>query len=195
MDFKNLPLKPVILVLSLGFLLFISLLWGFSSKADLPIWGNSTAQDALPDPAPPVLQPAVMAGNEDDFAIQEQLDRDRLEQNQTKDLKIKLEQTNLELEQEKAYAQLNKLKMENVGVLNETAVEGNNKIPEIKIEYIGGNSVNKEAILSIGGTSYQVKERSFPVGDIQVVSITDSSVTLHFSAPQDMTKIIDYKPE
>jgi len=27
------------------------------------------------------------------------------------------------------------------------------------------------------------------------VSISDSSVTLHFSAPQDLTKTIDYKPE
>ena len=117
------------------------------------------------------------------------------QQKQTKDLKIKLEQTNLELEQEKALAEINKLKKENMGAFNEPAVEGQNNLPEIKVEYIGGNSVKKEAILSIGGTSYQVKEKSSPTDNIQVVSISDSSVTLHFSAPQELTKTIDYKPE
>ena len=68
-------------------------------------------------------------------------------------------------------------------------------LPEIKVDYIGGDNVKKEAILSIGGTSYQVKEKSNPTDNIQVVSISDSSVTLHFSAPQELTKTIDYKPE
>ena len=131
----------------------------------------------------------------EDTAIQEQLDRDRRQQKQTKDLKIKLEQTNLELEQEKAIAEINKLKKENTGAFNEPTADGQNNLPEIKVDYIGGNGVKKEAILSIGGASYQVKEKSSPTANIQVVSISDSSVTLHFSAPEEMTKTIDYKPE
>ena len=66
--------------------------------------------------------------NEEDAAIQEQLDRDRQQQKQTKDLKIKLEQTNLELEQEKALAEINKLKKENTGAFNEPAVDGQNNL-------------------------------------------------------------------
>ena len=131
----------------------------------------------------------------EDTAIQQQLDRDRRQQKQTKDLKIKLEQTNLELEQEKALAEINKLKKENRGAFDESALEGQKNLPEIKLDYIGGNNVKKEAILSIGGISYQVKEKSSPAADIQVVSISDSSVTLHFSAPEELTKTIDYKPE
>ena len=101
----------------------------------------------------------------------------------------------MELEQEKAVAEINKLKKENIGAFNEPSENGQNNLPDIKVEYIGGDNVKKEAILSIGSTSYQVKPNSSLTDNIQVVSISDSSVTLHFSAPQDLTKTIDYKPE
>jgi hypothetical protein len=131
----------------------------------------------------------------DDASIQEQFDRDRDDQRQTKYLKTKLEQTNLELEQEKALAEINKLKMENTGIFNDPASEGQKNLPEVKVEYIGGDSVKKEAILSIAGARFQVKEKSSLTDNIQVVSISDSSVTLHFSSPVALTKTIDYKPE
>jgi hypothetical protein len=133
--------------------------------------------------------------NEDDVDIQEQLDRDRQQQKLTKDLKNKLEQTNLELEQEKALSEITKLKKENMDGFNEPSGDGQSSLPEIKIEYIGGGSATKEAILSIGTTIYQVKEKSSLTDNIQVVSISDSSVTVHFSAPQDLTKTIEFKPE
>jgi len=140
-------------------------------------------------------KPISDASNEDDAAIQDQLDRDRQAQKQTKYLKTKLEQTNLELEQEKALAEINKLKIDNMGAFKDPTEESQKNFPEIKVEYIGGNDVKKEAIVSIAGTNYQVKAKSNPTDNIQVVSISDSSVTLHFSAPQDLTKTIDYKPE
>ena len=140
-------------------------------------------------------KPISDASNEDDTAIQDQLDRDRQAQKQTKYLKTKLEQTNLELEQEKALAEINKLKIDNMGAFKDPTEESQKNFPEIKVEYIGGNDVKKEAIVSIAGTNYQVKAKSNPTDNIQVVSISDSSVTLHFSAPQDLTKTIDYKPE
>lgn len=133
--------------------------------------------------------------NIDDFEIQRQLDRDRKEQKQTKYLRNQLEQTNLELEQEKALAEINKLRMENVGNLKEQSMDEQKIIPDVKVEYIGGDNIKKEAILSIAGANYQVKEKSNPTDNIQVISISDSSVTLHFNAPQELTKIIDYKPE
>lgn len=203
MDFKKMSLKSILLFSLAAFFLIGFVVMRFFSKADLPTLENNETQNPVQkEPVKettvkdatqnPLAEPSI--GKEEDTAIQEQLDRDRKQQKQTKDLKIKLEQTNLELEQEKALAQINKLKKENRGTFDEPAPEGQKNLPEIKVDYIGG-SLRKEAILSIGGTSYQVKERSNPTADIQVVSISDSSVTLHFSAPEELTKIIDYKPE
>jgi len=200
MEFKKLSLKPVLLVLFLGLLLIGATLWKFSSKADSSVTetvGTLPPAVSIPTSVEPQMtnEPASGTSKEEDVAIQEQLDHDRQQQKQTKDLKIKLEQANLELEQEKTFAEINKLKKENVGTFNEPAVGGQSNLPEIKIDYIGGNSIKKEAILSIGGASYQVKEKSIPLANIQVVSISNSSVTLHFSAPEELTKTIDYKPE
>jgi hypothetical protein len=208
MDFKKPSLKSILLVLIPGVLLISFLAWEFFPKTDssvtatvetLPpvVKGAPLKAPSMPTAALPQMssQPASGTGKEEDTAIQEQLDRDRKQQKQTKDLKIKLEQTNLELEQEKALAEINKLKKENTGAFNEPTTDGQNNFPEIKVDYIGGNSIKKEAILSIGGASYQVKEKSSPTANIQIVSISDSSVTLHFSAPEELTKTIDYKPE
>jgi hypothetical protein len=198
MGFKGMSLKSILPVLLPALLLMGLLSWKFFFKTDSPVSENDEAQNSLQnqDPIPQTAsEPAPVIGNEDDVAIQQQLDRDRLQQKQTKDLKIKLEQINLELEGEKALAQLDQIKKENRGAFNDPAGDGQNELPEIKVDYIGGDSVKKEAILSIGGTSYQVKERSSPVANIQVVTISDSNVTLHFGAPQNLTKTIDYKPE
>jgi hypothetical protein len=132
--------------------------------------------------------------DQDDAVLQEQLEQDRKAQKETKLLKTKLEQTNLELDQEKALAEINKLKIDNVGAFKDPSEDTQKDFPEIKVDFIGGDSAKKEAILSIGGNDYQVKEKSNPTDNIQVVSITDSSVTLHFSAPQNVTKTIDYIP-
>jgi len=170
MDFKLKRLKPIL----------CASLFGILSAPHIPATANDQVSETL---------------IEDDAAIQQQLDRDRQEQKQTKYLKTKLEQTNLELEQEKAIAEINKLKMENRGTFKEPGIDGQKNLPEIKVEYIGGDSVKKEAILSIAGANYQVKEKSSPTDTIRVVSISDSGVTLHFSGPPELTKTIDYKPE
>ena len=208
MDFKKMSLKSILLVSLAAIFLIGFVVMKFSSKTDSSTIENvetlppaikeaSVKASSTPSAAVPQMSSQLAPGisKEEDTAIQEQLDRDRKQQKQTKDLKIKLEQTNLELEQEKAIAEINKLKKENTGAFNEPTADGQNNLPEIKVDYIGGNGVKKEAILSIGGASYQVKEKSSPTANIQVVSISDSSVTLHFSAPEEMTKTIDYKPE
>jgi len=194
MDFKNMSLKSILPILLPGILFVGLLIWKLSPAPPTAPTAVLRQQDVGASTGPSEI-PLNVGAPQEDAAIQQQLDRDRQEQKQTKDLKIKLEQTNLELEQEKALAQINKLKKENRGAFNEPAVEGQHNLPEIRVDYIGGDSVKKEAILSIGGTSYQVKEKSNPAADIQVVSISDSSVTLHFSAPEELTKTIDYKPE
>jgi len=213
MDFKQWPLKKILPVLIPGVLLAGLLLWKLTSKANPPA---EEIVDTVPEvvkeasakkhPAPAVpVRPAVLtaaleapatgANQGEEAAIQEQLDRDRSQQKQTKDLKIKLEQAHLVLEQEKALVEIDKLKKENAGAFTEPVVDGQNNFPEIRVAYIGGDSVKKEAIISIGGASFQVKEKSRPVASIQVMSISDSGVTLHFTAPEELTKTFDYKPD
>ena len=188
MVFKKTILIPVLLVI------FVSgvILWKSFSQV------GSAAPENIELPAP--VKPIDRAIPTDtlsveDLAIEKQLDRDRQEQQQTKYLKTRLEQTNLELEQEKAIAQINRLKSENGGTFDEAGIEGQKNLPDIKIEYIGGDNKKKEAIIAIAGINYQVTERSCPTNNVQVVSISDSGVTFHFSAPQELTKTIDYKPE
>jgi hypothetical protein len=207
MEFKNMSLKSILLIsLALFLIGFVIIKFSLAPptgghdfspvpKVLIPDTRSSSKvaeQETIEGGSTPGKQ---LTAEQDDAAIQQQLDRDRRQQKQTKDLKIKLEQTNLELEQEKALAEINKLKKDNMEAFDEPSVIGVNNLPEIKVDYIGGDSVKKEAILSIGGASYQVKEKSYPLENIQVVSICDSSVTLHFSAPQDLTKTIEYKPE
>jgi len=198
MDSKKLPFKSILSILLPGLLLTGLLFWKLTSKADLPALENTEAQNPvqnstlMPEMA---SEPVSEANNDQDAAIEQQLDRVRQQQIQTKDLRVKLEQTDLELEQQKALAEINKLKKENMVAINEPTADGQNNLPEIKVDYIGGDAVKKEAIVSIGGTRYQVKEKSMPLADIQVVSISDSSVTLHLGAPHDLIETIEYKPE
>jgi len=216
MDFNKLLSKKILVPLMLVILAIGLILWRVFSKTDysasdgiaespdktlhsLPPEGrDSEGGNREIDLSHPLLASPVKGEEyltENDAAIQKQFDRDRQQQKMTKDLKNKLEQTNLELEQEKAISEINKLKKQDVGEFNEPSRDAQNNLPEIKVEYIGGNSVKKEAILSIAGTTFQVKEKSIPTDNIQVVSISDTGVTLHFSAPQQLTKTIDYKPE
>jgi len=193
MGFKNLFSSKILLPSLVFILLAGALLWRMSCpsavlEAENDSLEKATAVKPLQETAPDVPLP-------DDAEIQQQLDHDRKEQKQTKYLKTKLEQTNLELEQEKALAEINKLKMENTQGFKEPASDEQKNMPEIRVEYIGGGRLKKEAILSIAGVNFQVKEKSSPVDNIQVVSISENSVTLHFSAPENLTKTIDYKPE
>ncbi|MDE2026950.1 MAG: hypothetical protein KGJ11_00235 [Candidatus Omnitrophica bacterium] len=155
---------------------------------------NANVSMKLPDATQGLSGPQELDVTGQDASIQAQLDWDRKQQKETKDLKIKLEQTDLELQQQKAEAEINKLKKENMGAFNDPS-ESQNGLPEIRVNYIGGDSRQKEAIVSINGQTYQVKEKFKPTDNIQVVDITDSGVTLHFNTPQDMTKTFDYKPE
>ena len=150
-----------------------------------------------PTPVSPVIKRNLNQGdvNVDDRTFEQQFDLERQHQREIKEEKSKLEQLNLQLEQEKAIADINKLKKENAGSYNEPTSDGQNNLPEIRVDYIGGDSTRKEAIVDMAGTSYQVKDKSNMTDDVQVVSISDSSVTLHFNEPNNVTKTFDYKPD
>ena len=201
MEFKRLLLKKILMP---G--LFVMLVIGVIILRFLPKIDSSISEDSQSSGPIESNQDILVKTNfpdesilnisqDEDMAIQQQLDRDRQEQKQTKYLKNKLEQTNLELEQEKALAEINKLKMDNMGGYKDPGIDGQKILPEVKVEYIGGDSIKKEAIISIAGVNFQVKEKSSPTDSIQVLTISDSSVTLHFSAPQELTKTIEYRPE
>jgi len=192
MDFKKLFLNKILILSLLGIFIIGTILWKLTSKTEI---SATEAEVALPSVRPLAQILTAQEAPTEDAAIQKQLDRDREEQKKTKYLKTKLEQTDLELQQEKALAEINKLKTENMGTFKEPSTDGQNGLPEVKVQYIGGDSIKKEAILSIAGTSFQVKEKSSPTDNIQVIAISDSSVTVHFNAPQETTKTIDYKPE
>jgi hypothetical protein len=127
--------------------------------------------------------------------MKEQMEGDRLQQKKIKMLKLQLEQTNLQLEQEKARSQISKLEKENTSIVHDANDQGQDKYPEVKVIYIGGTANVKEAILAINGNNYSVKAMNKPVKNVEVVAITDTGVTLHFNLPQDLRTTIEYKPE
>ena len=192
MDFKKLFSSVFIVPFIFVVLVIAGIIWKSSQGQGMSSPDNIEAVSPVKNT---VKEPVIQTPTPEDLVIQEELNHDRQAQKQTRYLKTKLEQSNLELEEEKTLSLINKLKLENIGALKEPFLDGPKELPQIKVEYIGGDSLKKEAILAIGGTNYQVKERSTPTDQIQVVSITDSSVTLHFSAPKEMNKTIAFKPE
>ena len=110
MEFKRLLLKKILMP---G--LFVMLVIGVIILRFLPKIDSSISEDSQSSGPIESNQDILVKTNfpdesilnisqDEDMAIQQQLDRDRQEQKQTKYLKNKLEQTNLELEQEKALA-------------------------------------------------------------------------------------------
>ena len=196
MEFKNISLKYISSFILIGILFIGLLIWRISIKTNRSDGENIEGPTAFQNEVVNENDESEVESNkQEDKEIQEQFDQDRQQQKLTKVLRIKLEQTNIELEQEKALTEIYKLKKENVGTFKESAIGGQNNLPEIKVEFIGGDSIKKEAILSISGSDYKIKEKTSLMDNIKVMSISDSSVTLHFSSPQELTKTIEYKPE
>ncbi len=166
-------------------------IWAASFKAE----ASQEAQDPLlPAVQIKTLEPSPKASSEEESVIEKQFEEDRQQQKQTKYLKNKLEQTNLELEQEKALAEINKLKTENGSAFTAQA-GGQSEFPEVKLAYIGGSDADKEAVLSIAGVNYRVKAKSMPLDNVQVTAISDTDVTLQFFKPRPTAKTITFKPE
>ena len=113
------------------------------------------------------------------------MDRDRNQQRQIKMLKMQLEQINLQLDNEKALTEINKLKKENAGYVKDSNSQTGTGFPSIRIIYIGGTDIEQEAILSIDGTSYSVKEKDRPVSNVEILSVTDKGIKVHFRPPKN----------
>jgi len=201
MDFKKLNGRAVILLVLAGVMVFVMIITRMAVHESIPeqrsqpmIESNQSEpvrlmaysrqmKEVTPEDSPSIKE------------MKEQIESDRLQQKKIKTLKLQLEQTNLQLEQEKSLSEISKLEKENTGVVNVSNGQGQGKYPDIKVIYIGGTAESKEAILSINGNNYSVKEKNKPVKNVQVLSITDTNVTVHFNLPQDLMTTIEYKPE
>jgi hypothetical protein len=147
--------------------------------------------------SPVVAAPKPAVFEEDDESLKkmtEEMQKDRQQQRRIKALKMEKEQTDLELEEQKALAELNKFRRNTTDPVNEGAPP-NSPDTDIKVAYIGGANLHKEAIVSINGTNYAVKEKERPLKDMEVVAITDNDVTIHFLSPQDTTATYPFKSE
>ena len=212
MDFKKLNLRSFIFLVLAGLMLFVTIIIRMASHESkfeqspqsVTTMENKTIIPAIESnqgiPIGQTNNSGQMKGlTEEDTQsmkeMKEQMDNDRLQQKKIKILKLQLEQTNLQLEQEKALFEISKLEKENTSVVNVSNGQGQDKYPDVKVIYIGGTVEGKEAILSINGNNYSVKEKNKPVKNMEVVSITDTAVTVHFNLPQDLMTTIEYKPE
>jgi hypothetical protein len=186
--------REMTLIIIAGSLIFMTML--FHSKAR----GQAIVERAVQTTVMPVpiTTAKIAAPDEEDGAVQkemrEQMDKDRNQQRQIKMLKMQLEQVDLQLENEKALTEINKLKKENAGYVKDSGLQAGNDFPSIRIIYIGGAD-EKAAILSIDGTSYSVKAKDKPVANVEVLNITDKGVKVHFNVPRELTTVINYVQE
>jgi hypothetical protein len=197
MEFKKIGMRAIVLISIAVLLILITFLGNHHPKSEV-IDDQIPPVASLPAVGKPleiVEHPVGMLEGDDEALkeMKEQMDADRNQQRQIKMLKMQLEQVNLQLENEKAMAEINKLKSETAGYVRYPQV--NSGVPNIKIIYIGGAETSKEAILSINGTSYSVKVNDRPVTNVEVLGITDQGVKVHLSAPRQRTTFINYVQE
>jgi sRNA-binding carbon storage regulator CsrA len=210
MEFKKMSPRDIILVSFAVILLFITFMMHHRAQS------HEIPSDQIPNASvlPAVVKPLAAEhetfmtphektkplnrlemDNGDEAAkkeFKEQMDADRNQQRQIKILKMELEQVHLQLENEKAKAEINKLKKEDAAYVKDSNVQDSSGFPRIKVVYIGGTETQKEAILAIDGTSYSVKENDKPIEHAEILGITNNSVKVHFSAPQELTTVIKY---
>jgi hypothetical protein len=200
MEFKRINTRAMVLISIAGFLILMTIVSNFKPKSTA-VPDNQIQAPALPGPVFAVgqrLNTMSLSEDEDEVVQREmkgQMDKDRNQQRQIKMLKMQLEQINLQLDNEKALTEINKLKKENAGYVKDSNLQAGAGFPSIRIIYIGGTDIGKEAILSIDGTSYSVKEKDRPVSNVEVLSVTGKSVKVHFSAPHELTTVINYVQE
>jgi hypothetical protein len=197
MGSKMINTHAMIVLAIVVFLILLIIIFGFKPKGLEP-------HDPVQAPVisvPELKQSAVTSpySIEDDEAAQkdmrDQMEKDRNQQRRIKMLKMQLEQVNLQLDNEKALTEINKLKKENAGYVKDSSPQAINGFPNIRIIYIAGTDMDKEAILSIDGSSYSVKEKDRPIANMQILSVTNQGVKVHFDVPRKIETFINYVQE
>jgi hypothetical protein len=201
MEFKKLRPREIIIG-SLTLLICGSFLWSKLTKKEVQAAEESpivTTTIAPTTPKNPVLPVDIKSTIPDDDEMlnkmKEQMDKDRDQQRRIKALRLKIEQTDLELKEQQALAEINKLRKSNAGFTKNEGSELNGEIPEMKVLYIGGTDKSKEAILSINNTNYTVKEKMTPLKNVEIISITDKGVNVRFTGKEISDLNIVYRSE
>jgi len=127
--------------------------------------------------------------------MHEQMDREREQQKKIKMLNLELEQIRLQFEREKALSEINKLHKENAGNVKDSSGINEGGLPDVKVLYIGLSNSEKEAILTINGTNYSVKENDRPLASLTIVSITNRDVRVRIKIAADKTEDYSYRLE
>lgn len=206
MVFNKSNIRQIILILTAVVIIGCILMGKFTHKV-VDTSAQPVGEEAINDSSTPAKpegevfktvdtpHPVVLNDNDEILKkMTEQMEKDREQQRRIKDLKMQREETDLEIEEQKALSELNKLKKDSMGSVNE-GNSTNDINMDIKIVYLGGTDAQKEAILSINGTNYYVKDKNRPLKNIEVLSITNNDVTIHFLTPDNTTITYQFKPE
>ena len=124
----------------------------------------------------------------------QEMEKDRDQQRVLKDLRLKKEEIDLKLEEQKAMAELNKIRTESDDPINEGKTANDFNI-DIKVVYVGGTETSKTAILYVNGMNYFVRERDRLLKNIEVLTITNNDVTVRFMNQEAKEIIYPFKPE
>ena len=111
-------------------------------------------------------------------AMRDQMNKERGIQQQIKLHSLELEQTKVQLEQEKALAEMNQLRKANLGIVRDPNGNGTLSLPDTKVVFLSASEKAKEAILTINGSNYTVKEGDKPLENLVVKAITEKGVTI-----------------
>jgi hypothetical protein len=124
-----------------------------------------------------------VAGEEDEDALdlkalRDQMSKERGIQQQIKVHSLELERTKVQLEQEKALAEMNQLRKANLGSVRDPNGNGTLSLPDTKLIFLSSSDKAQEAILTINGTNYTVKEGDRPLDNLWVKAISEKGVVI-----------------
>lgn len=132
---------------------------------------------------PPSAVPAIAVETPEDVSpelkqLREQMSKERGIQQQIKLHNLELERTRIQLEQEKALAEMNQLRKSNLGVIRDPNGNGTIALPDMKVVFLSESEKAHQAILTINGANFTVQEGDRPMENLLVKSISRNGVLL-----------------
>ncbi len=124
--------------------------------------------------------------------VKEQMDKERTQMKNMKLLYMELDQIKLQYEKEKTLSEIKKLRKENIDVTGEMGVS-DDKTLEVRVLFIGSSDKQKEAIISINGANYTVKEKEKPVANLEILSISNTGIDVQITGKETIIKTIVYR--
>lgn len=122
-------------------------------------------------------------------ALREQMIKEREVQQQIKMHNLELERTRVQLEQEKAFAEMNQLRKANLGIIRDPSGNGTLSLPDTKVVFLSGSEKSHEAILSINGTNYTVQPGDRPLENVLIKSVSAKGVVIVVNKDKELLLI------